>query len=432
MQAARQSVLDFGPVDHFQALHGGHRCPVAVATKAAGFIQYVYSHDDAAAMLAGLAGDEDHATYFSQSGFSAVGGRRSVAQVRALTCWFVDLDAYKFQALAGFDAARLLDEALARHPWLPSPTLLVDSGRGAYLLWAFDRPEPADRLADWQAVEDALIAVLKPLGADPAARDAARVLRVAGSFHVVAGERVRARRVGDAVNFDAMRALVLRNAPGNASEARQPPQKLRAVEGEGEGRKRAGKGLNGYRLALDRMGDYRRLAELRGGDLGDGRHRLLYCYGQAVAWFAGSVAQLREELDEFADRHFLESSRYRSRLVKSVIDRFEDDACGKVVRLPGVRDEGRYRFSNRYIIETLGITPEEQAHLRTIISTAERERRRREKRRAAGVEDRATYLDRAAERRAEARRLRSEGLTLSSIADRLGVSVRAVTGYLKG
>lgn len=433
MQAARQTVFDFGPRDHFEALHGGHRFPVAVCTKAgAEFRQHVYPHDDAAAMLVGLAGDDDHSTYFSQSGFSVAGGRRTVGEVRALTAWFVDLDAYKVPGLSGFDARQLLDAALALLSWLPLPTLLVESGRGAYFVWAFDRPVSADRLPDWQAVEDALVSALEPWGADRQARDAARVLRVAGSMHLVAGERVRAQRVGDAVNFDAMRGHVLKNAPVRPQEARQGRPTLRSVDGEGDGlRKRTGTALNDYRLARDRMADYATLAVLRGGDLGEFRHRLAYCYAQAASWFCGSVEQLRSELDAFAATHFRDAPRYRSKIVESVIQRFIDDGCGRIVRLPGVRDQGRYRFSNRYIVGTLGITLEEQQHLRTIISTAEKRRRETEKRRASGMRSRSEYLGRAAERRQEARRLRAEGITLSAIADRMGVSVRAVTGYLK-
>lgn len=430
MQAARQAVFDFGPSDHFVTLHGGHRCPVAVATKDAGgeFRQYVYGHADAATMLLNLAGGDDQATYLSQSGFAAVGGRRTVGQVRALTCWFVDLDSYKVPGLSGADAAQLLDGSRRVHPWLPDPTLLVDSGRGAYFVWAFDRPVAVERLAEWQAVEDALVALLKPFGADPQARDAARILRVAGSFHLAAGERVQAQRVGDAVAFDRMRRLVLDHAP-----AKPAARRLHSIEGTGPAaKKRTGQALQGYQLALDRMADYRRLAELRGGDLGDYRHRLLYCYAQACAWYAGSEAQLRDELDDFAALHFRDPDRYRSRLVESVIDRFLEDGCGKIVRLSSTRDEGRYRFSNRYIIRTLGVTRDEQQQLRTIISTEEKLRRLTEKRRASGMASRAQYLDRAAERRSEARRLRAdEGLSVREIAGRLGVSVGAVAGYLQ-
>ena len=420
---ARQRVFDFGPSDHFTALHGGHRCPVAVATKSVEgeFQQRLYPHADARQMLVNLAGVDDLNTYLSQSGFAQPGGRRTVGQVRALTSWWVDLDSYKLPAFAGLDAEQMLNAAIERFPWLPTPTLLVSSGRGSYLVWAFNAPVGVERLAQWQEVEDRLVWMLEPFGADAAARDAARILRVVGSFHLVAGDRVRASRIGDAVSFERMRQLVLQHAPVKSPRFKEAAE-LRVLEGAGVVRPRTGKGLSAYRLAQDRMNDYRLLAELRGGRLTDYRHRMLYAFGQASSWFCGSVEQLRSELDEFADRYFADARRYRAQRVQSVIDRFVDDGAGRVVRLASTRDEGRYRFSNRYIISLLSIDRAEQMRLRTIISTAEKRRRETEKRRAAGMMSREQYRDRSAQRRTEALRMRSEGLSVAAIAEHLGVS----------
>ena len=433
---ARQQAFDFGLRDHYQTLHGGHHSAVAVATRSAAgaFQQHVYSHDDALAVLANLAGADDMNTYLSQSGFATPGGRRTIAQVQALTSWWVDLDHYKLPDLAALDAERLLELALAKHPWLPLPTLLVDSGRGAYLVWAFDKPVPKDRLADWQAVEDVLVTILADIGADKAARDAARILRVVGSLHLVAGERVTARRVGDAVSFERMRQLVIEQAPVLApvktTTGYQQPV-LRRIDGDGVPKIRRGTSLRPYQLALDRMSDFRRLAELRGGKLTDYRHRLLYCYAQACCWFSGSLAQLQDELREFSETYFAGGDRYGPRQVQTVIDRFVDDGYGKIVRLATTRDAGRYRFSNRYIISLLKITADEQRELGTIISNTEKLRRLTEKRRATGMMSREQYRDRAADRRQEARRLRSDGMTVADIAEQLGVAHRTIYAFLR-
>lgn len=432
---ARQRVIDFGPADHFSALHGGHRFPVAVATKAGSgeFLQRIYGHDDALAVLLNLAGCEDFNTYLSQSGFASEGGRRTINQVRALTSLWVDIDHYKQVELAGLSAGELLDAAIERFPWMPTPTLLVESGRGAYFVWAFDRPLHRDKLPEWQLVEDALVAILEPLGADPAARDAARILRVAGSFHLVAGDRVRAMRVGDAVSFERMRQLVGQHGVSILDKRRVvQPVRLVAVEGNVEQRKRTGTGLSPYRLAYDRTGDYRLLAQLRGAPMKDCRHRLLYCYAQAAAWFCGSLTQLRDEIDAFADGHFAGSEQYRANRVKTVIDRFIEDDHGKLVRLNPEQDTGRYRFSNRYILKLLEVTQAEQRQLRTVIGYDEKMRRLTDKRRASGMMSRQQYQDRAEHRRQEARRLRSEGLSVADIAQQLGVSRQAVYVALRG
>jgi hypothetical protein len=429
---ARQRVFDFGTADHYQLLHGGHPFAVAVATKSGDgqFLQRVYPHDDALSVLLNLAGHDDWGTYVSQSGFAAPGGRRTIQQVRALTSLWVDIDNYKLAPVADMDAEQLLDAAIKRFPWMPTPTLLVESGRGCYFVWAFDKPLSKDRLPEWQLVEDALVGLLEPIGADAAARDAARILRVTGSFHVVAGDRVRARRVGDAVTFEAMRQLVVQHGAGvlekrRAAVLRKPL--LTLVDSDIVGvRKRTGKGLSPYRLAFDRMADYRLLAGLRGVPMTDCRHRLLYAYAQAAAWFCGSVHQLRLEVEQFADDHFAGSERYRSGRVQSVVDRFADDGAGKVERLNPERGVGRYRFGNNYIIKLLEITAAEQSQLRTIISSTEKRRRLTDKRRASGMMSRQQYVDRGEQRRLEARRMRSEGMSVPDIAKQLDVSVWTV------
>ncbi|MFB9034098.1 replication protein, partial [Xanthomonas euvesicatoria] len=52
-------------------------------------------------------------------------------------------------------------------------------------------------------------------------------------------------------------------------------------------------------------------------------------------------------------------------------------------------------------------------------------------RRAAGAVDRETYLDAAQAKRKQAQALKAEGLSVRVIAQRMGVSVGSVAGYLK-
>jgi DNA-binding NarL/FixJ family response regulator len=92
-------------------------------------------------------------------------------------------------------------------------------------------------------------------------------------------------------------------------------------------------------------------------------------------------------------------------------------------------------MTNDYILEILEITPGEERHMITLISGDERRRRDRERdeqrRREAGQIPRAKYLERAAERRSEAARLRSEGQNNRQIAETLAISKRRVQQLLK-
>jgi len=84
----------------------------------------------------------------------------------------------------------------------------------------------------------------------------------------------------------------------------------------------------------------------------------------------------------------------------------------------------RYRISNERLIDLLEITPEEERHLRTMISkSTKRERERQKKmteRRASGVIERGIYLENAETKRAAGRIMKAQGKTWSEIAEELG------------
>lgn len=431
-----------GPGEHFDLLHGGHRASVAVCTKGDVWQEHVYPHDDARAVAVNLAPAADLNVYQSQAGYRA--DRRCIAHVASLPSAFSDLDYYRVPELADLDAEAVLDRVLDALPWLPLPTLLFNSGRGAYLDWLFDKPLSPDRLGEWQAVQRVVADVLAPFGADSNAIDAARVLRVVGSINTKSGERVSGvRDIGPAVRFDTFRDVVLRE--GLAEARRQAQERARAADdvstlprelqrlvrdpGKASPAQRA-QAVKPYQLAHARMLDCRTIAELRGVPLRDYRHRLLFVFAVSGAWFVQSEDALVAELDGFARDHFADPDRYGRRVVGAVIDRLRQDRDG-VLRVwfeAGVRVPNRYRLRNDTILRTLDVTAAEQRSLRTIIGHDERQRRRVERRRAAGMVDRQAQ---AADRRQRAIELRQRGLSQSAIAAELGVSQPAVSMMLR-
>jgi hypothetical protein len=69
---------------------------------------------------------------------------------------------------------------------IPLPSFAMYSGRGLHIVWLHELLPPA-ALGRWNAVQNHLIGVLRKLGADRAARDASRVLRVARSWNTKIG-----------------------------------------------------------------------------------------------------------------------------------------------------------------------------------------------------------------------------------------------------
>jgi len=82
---------------------------------------------------------------------------------------------------------------------LLQPSIIAESGRGLYLFWLLvgskesDLPVKAffDKLAVYKAVNEAIAYRLEELAADFQSVDAARVLRVPGSVHTLAGRRAK-------------------------------------------------------------------------------------------------------------------------------------------------------------------------------------------------------------------------------------------------
>lgn len=439
----RQRWLDFGPADHFRLLHGGHSSNVAVCSRAGAgrrlqWQERVLAHDDAGAVVVGLVGNSDLNLYQSQNAFGVM--RRSNDSVAALTSVFVDIDHYKIPELAGLDAQALLDRILAAHPWLPVPTMLFNSGRGFYLTWLFTRPLDRDHLARWQSVENIVVGLLEPFGADPMARDAARVLRVVGSINQKTGEPVTGCvDTGHSIVFEQLERVVLRHGLADARRAQERATASglviastsdveRAVrDSDGSTAAQRAQYIRPLQLAADRMADCRTIATLRGLPLTDCRARLLFVYATAATWYTTDDDQLAAELDGFAAELFADGDRYGPRQVGTVIDKMRQDRAHIPRLWKGQRIPNRYRLGNPYIIRLLNLTAAEQRGLRTIIDRDERQRRRTERRRASGMVDRQAQ---ASDRRERVLELRGQGWTQRAIAAELGITQGRVSQIL--
>lgn len=434
--AASQRPLDLGCRDHFTLLHGGHRHRVAVATidseREKAWQEKTYDHDAAEAIVAGLVDDVFADLLLSQNGFRAWRNTRNVA---ALTSCYVDLDYYRNPAFSGMSPEELLDCAMRAAPWLPIPTLLASSGRGAYFVWVFDKPLQPDALPRWQTVETALVSLLTPFGADQAAKDATRVLRVAGSVHVKTGNRVYYRHIADPVRFSELESKVREHC------LRPPPRRKQTEEPSQPTVRAPAKGgtvsplWNGYTLAHARRQCLEELARMR-GPLTDYRARFLYLYSVAAAWYCSTPEDLVRDLDDFAGDYFVDAHRYQgAKQCKSVLDRVAQSKRGLKVAWQGEGIDPRYRMQNRTIVKQLDITPAELRALPIALSTAEEARRREDRERKRHPLTRGQYhQDQALERarkREEALELLNRGYTVAGVAEALGVTRMTVYNRLK-
>ena len=101
--------------------------------------------------------------------------RATRADVAAVNCLFGDFDAKAFSGL--YETINHLNAIT------PAPTAIVATGGGYHAYWCFDRPFVVGQEADRDWIDALIKRWVAWTGADPAAADLARVLRVPGSVN---------------------------------------------------------------------------------------------------------------------------------------------------------------------------------------------------------------------------------------------------------
>jgi hypothetical protein len=411
------------PKHHGALVHTGGMGSVAIAqaTRAGYWRERSYPVEVALQLLNHHRGRAD--VYLSMQRFR---GRRRVAHLLSMGSLYADLDYYRVPELSALDPRRVLDLALAAlgHASMPPPTLAIFSGRGLYLLWLHS-PIPRSALPRWTACQRELYEVLRSLGADRAALDAARVLRVVGTLHGETGVMVEALTPADQVrDFDRLADEILPLARGKLHDIRIQ-RALRAARMAQERLQAPPEGFTQATLWEARLTDLQKLRELRwfGQPMPDYRDRWMFVAGVGMSWLAVPPVLRRELYALATEIGGWTEARARSKL-SAVMSRAHAAARGERVEWAGLEWDPRYRLKNQTIIELLEITYEEERELKTIISDSERRRRDRERKDPEMT--REEYLVRATKRRVQARRLAAEGLQTKDIAERLGISKRAV------
>lgn len=383
---------------------------------------------------------EQHALNDCYVSDNTFGQWRGFGDVKEITRLAVDLDHYNTQH-KDLTAVELWESIAEALPWLPAPTIIEDSGRGAYLKWKLSRPLPINAhtrrfgfIGQWQICQDFLTAQLAPWGADPKASDVTRVLRVPGTINSRNYARAQAWTSGPEYEFADLKAAL------NAEYKRQKPQPkaIKTKTPKAAGLERL---FNWHSLAWSRLKDLEKLAQLRGGQLTDHRRRAIFIYAVEACHYCRSVERLTVEIERFIASHIHEPDLYaingKKTHLKAALRRFEAQEERGHWDWYEDPQTGKYSANNRYLLKTttiiqdLAITASEQRHMKTLISAQEKYRRKVSKRRKNGVQERSSYLNTAQHRKEEARRLREEGYKLKDIAKCLGVSISSVKGYTK-
>lgn len=194
-QPAHQAIAT--ALQHYELLHSKQSATVILWNKLAKEKQWkkISPDSDYSEFVNAQNGELDR--YFSPNEFY---GWRLIALLAELRACYVDID-------------HCTDINLAMNAMvsagLPPPNVMVQSGNGLHFYWLHE-PQPRWRLPKWQEVQDRLCDVLAGVGADPAARDCTRVLRIVGSVNSKGGQLVTGTLLNDARwNFEDLAQRVL-------------------------------------------------------------------------------------------------------------------------------------------------------------------------------------------------------------------------------
>ena len=324
---------------------------------------------------------------------------RRLEYLKELKAQFIDLDIYK----TGFTKAQIIMhlETDYFNKSIPRPNLIIDSGRGLYLIWILNSV-PSKALPLWKAVEEYLYSVLKPFGADRQALDPTRVLRVPGSINSKSKTTVSIIDEYDYI-YD------LREIQNEYLPELKPKEKKKG---------RPSKTVFIHRersLYFARIQDITKLCELREYDLKGHRELILFLYRYYLCYFLEDTKKALEDVLEL-NREFIYP------LSENEVIRATRSA--EKVYLSKDKD---YRYKNETLIELLKITELEETHMSTIISDKEYKRRENIRVKKAyqeklKSEGKVSEKEKLSQRRAKIKDLLREGLKQKDICSQLNIS----------
>jgi transposase len=363
-------------------------------------------------------------------------GWRLVRLLSGLNAFFVDIDVHDGTGCPVAAAAAAMERIDRAR--LPSPTMVVYTGRGAHLYWCFNRT-PAAALPRWQRVQRTLVALT---AGDKQVVDVTRVLRVVGTTNPLAAEGRRSVTAEvlnpDRYDFDWLCDQIV-------ELPRAEIRDIRAARASKEAHNRdesrtAGKRTGSiYQVWYHRYTDLIKIADAHwfGGVPQGHRNSMLFMMATALSWFTRSEA-LNDEILALARHHMPSFSDAEIRsTVSSVIKRATDAADGKHYEWNGEKVDPRYRFTSVRIWEQMKDLvlphPNLVGQLRAIVPPEVRTERRKHADEGRNRVAEGRYETRRAhtneERRQRILNLVVQGLSTEQIAAEIGITPQAVRQY---
>lgn len=333
--------------------------------------------------------------------------------------FYIDIDHKKgTRAIESFEVVGAIEQ-LVENKKIPEPTEYINSGRGIHVYW--DIANCHIMLLDlWEKIENYLFNQVKGIEkdienieVDKRATDPTRLLRLPGTINSKDNSKCYSmlKREDNIYNiFDLKKAYIKPNKAykKNKSNIAYLPTK------------------NLYTLNKSRLEDFKAIVSLRNGEVKGYRNTLIMFYSYHYRLINEiTVEELINITKEF-NKSFREPYKIRElisvcRSVNRIVKHFQED------------ESKGYKFTNKYIIESLDISEQEQKKLLTIISTDEKYRRKNIKRNAARRNEEGLTPKQAElkELKVKVLELKGQGLSNRAIAKKLNCSEGKIRTILK-
>ena len=362
-------------------------------------------------------------TFMSQAFFSRP--CRRALHVAWLTHAYVDLDLYKLPVPPNPGEAGIQLRMFCNDEGIPEPSAIVFSGRGIYLKWMWSAPIPRAAAGRAVAVNRALVRRFAAWGADPAAVDISRILRVVGTTNSRSGEAARllwqAERGGQPLthDFDLFADEILPHTLAEIQAFRATAAVRKAelhVLSQERGRRRALRESEQARQAGQRpfvpedwhwgvIEDLRTLSRLRSPDglVQPGSRDMFGHVGACQLARVIPAGQLWAEVQAWA-RIILPpdyaNSETFARHCSTLLHDARRAAAGELDTHRGRSVTPVYTYGKESLIERLQVTADEMPHMTRLIDADEKRRRDREAWRAdhSGKDRREWMGENSAER----------------------------------
>ena len=358
--------------------------------------------------------------FFSLNGF---GQYRRIEHLAQLNAIFVDIDPVKSNSF-GQNQELLMEYVNQLIPYkLPPPNILVSSGRGSWLIWLLE-PTPAQALPTWNKVQAYFVDSLLHLGADPKCKDVTRVMRVPGSINSKTGQTVEFKVLHE--NRYRLDDLARQGFIHPKPVIRRPLLKPKTHQETSV----HPKFFTLYSLHHGILQDLQRLAELRGRNLKECREYFLFIWRNCLARLGQSPEESERQLKSVALQYLGKKPLPDREWMRTTMSVYRAKHLPKNAQPDCDEEETGYTLKASWIIEKLGITPEEQTAMKVLIGKSEKYRRNNKRRYSVSRDE---YLEKVEEQRELVFQLKQEkpDLSIREIAQELNISKSSVHRYFK-